>query len=91
MLEITAKGLATAYFVKQSTATTAYLNAGYAVGIGPIKSIPQTAKGQGEIIEVSFSQCDLGMLENLWHLSHFLAKFMASVLMVSQKYLCLKA
>ena len=56
-----------------------------------IRSIPQTAKGHGEVIEVSFSGCDLGMLENLWHLSHFLAKFMASVFIVGQKYPCLKA
>ena len=68
-----------------------YLNAGRAVGIGLIKSIPQTTKGQGEFIEVSFSGCYLGMLENLWHLLHFLAKFMASTFIVGQKYPCLRA
>ena len=76
------KGLASAYLVKSSTTTTAYLNAGCVVGIGPIRSIPQTVKGQGEVIDVSFSGCDLGMLENLWHLSHFLVKLMASVFIV---------
>ena len=49
---------------------------------GPIKSNPQTAKGQGEVIGVSLSGCNLGMLENLWHLSLFLAKFMASAFIV---------
>ena len=77
LLEITAKGLATAHLVKESTETTAYLKVGRAVGIGPIKSIPQTANGHGEVIEVSFSGCDLGIFENFWHLSHFLAKLMA--------------
>ena len=52
------------------------------LGIGPIKSIPQTVKGHGEVIDVSFSGYNLGMLENFWHLSHFLAKFMASVFIV---------
>ena len=51
-----------------------------------MRSIPQTAKGHGEIIEVSFFGCDLGILENLRHLSYFLAKVMASVLRVGQKY-----
>ena len=46
-------------------ATTVYLNTGHAVGIGPIKSIPQTAKSHGEVIEVSLFGYDLGMLENL--------------------------
>ena len=71
--------------------TTAYLKAGHAIGIGPIKSIPHIAKGQGEVIEVSFSGCDLGMLKNLWRLSYFLVKFMASAFIVGQKYPYLKA
>ena len=68
-----------------------YLKAGHAVGSGPMKSIPQTMKDHGETREVSFSICDLGMLENLWHLSHFLAKAMASTFKVSQIYPCCKA
>ena len=49
-----------------------------------MRSIPQIVKGHGETMEVSFSGCDLGMLENLWHLSHFLMKAMASVFKVGQ-------
>ena len=68
--------------------TTAYLKASRAVGSRLIRSIPQTVKDHGKVIEVSFSGCDLGILENLWHLSHFLAKAIASVLKVGQKYPC---
>ena len=56
------------------------------MGSGPMRSIPQTTKGHGETIEVSFSECDLGMLENLWHLSHILTKAKAFVFKVGQKY-----
>ena len=66
------------------------MNVGCTIGIGPIKYIPQTVKGHNEVIKVSFSRCDLGMLENLWHLSHFLSKSMALVFIVGQKYPCLK-
>ena len=60
----------------------AYLNVGRVVGIGSIRSIPYTTKGHDKVIDVSFSGCDLGMLENLWHLSYFLAKSMESVFIV---------
>ena len=42
-----------------------YLKAGRAVGSGPMRFILQTEKGQGETIDISFSGCDLRMLENL--------------------------
>ena len=51
--------------VKQSTATTTYLKVGRAMGNGPMRSIPHTVKGHDEVMEVSFSGCDLGILENL--------------------------
>ena len=38
-----------------------------------IRSIPQTTKGHGEVIDVSFSRCDLGMLENLGNARESLA------------------
>ena len=71
--------------------TIAYLKAGHAIGNGPMRSIPQTINGHGEDIEVSFFRCDMGILENLWHLLHFLAEAMASILKVGQKYPCRRA
>ena len=58
------------------------LECGVYCSIAPIKSIPQTMKCQGKVIEVSLSGCNRGMLENLWHLSHFFAKFMALTFIV---------
>ena len=50
-----------------------YLNVARAISIGSIKSIPYIVKGHSEVINVSFFGCDMGILENFWHLSHFLA------------------
>ena len=65
----------------------AYLIPDLAVGNGPTRSIPHIANGYGLTICVSSVEGALGILANLWHLSHFREHSAASRLISGQKYL----